>query len=457
MDRMSALKIRKKSMVKELERVQVPADKIQMGMYVTGLDRPWKDSPFLLQGFVVSSPKVLEKLRNLCSFVYVDSKKSLRAPDADSQVFSPIGDGTAKNGKASRKDPYRASKKKLPINKDRYVAKPQMTSSEMRTARESYKDVQKTLSGLLQGISENSLADQKYVDKASGTLVSSAISYPSSLSWLALIQKHNNKIYDHALRASTWAVLCGRHIGLSESDLKWLAIGTMLKDIGKIRSMLKKAEEQSSSKAQAQSIDIAKLSKLNKNVIEVIAHHRERFNGTGKPRGLEGEEIPLLARIATIATAYDLSLNPLSKDREPMSPSQAARMIYTQRGRAFQDELAIQFIEALGTYPLGTILQLDTGEVAVVVGQDDKHRLKPRIIVVTDEAGQLIENKRIANLGKAGEGDKGEYINAKVMRDLSFSSIELNMADLLEEYDRLKQQSETSRAGRFFKRLFIGR
>eukprot|EP00903_Cladosiphon_okamuranus_P004343 g4341.t1 len=88
-------------------------------------------------------------------------------------------------------------------------------------------------------------------------------------------------------------------------------------------------------------------------------------------------------------------------------------MIYTQRGRAFQDELAIQFIEALGTYPLGTILQLDTGEVAVVVGQDEKHRLKPRIIVVTDEAGQPIAKKRIANLGKAQED--AEVISHQLM------------------------------------------
>ena len=439
--------------VKELKRLKVPANRIQMGMYVSNLDRPWKSSPFLLQGFLVSSPKVLAKLREICEFVYVDADKSVDPKRLKQKALDTKTPTPPKQDKSDAKDPYRASKAKLPINKNRYKIPHGMTQADMRLARQSYKDVQKSLSGLLDGISKESLADPKQVDQASGTLVASAVSYPSSLSWLALIQKHNNRIYDHALRASTWAVLCGRHIGLNESDLKWLAIGTMLKDIGKLRSALKK-KKLSADESAGKSLDLAKLSKLNSKVIGVIAHHRERFNGTGKPKGLEGEEIPLLARIATIATAYDLALNPIGKGREPKSPSQAARMIYTQRGRAFQDELAIQFIEALGTYPLGTILQLDTGEVAVVVGQDEKSRLKPRIIVVTDEAGQPIDKKRIAHLGTAGKGEEGEFINAKVMRDLSFSAINLNMAELLEEYETLQNAAKNVGALGFFRRLF---
>jgi len=439
--------------VKEVKRIKVPVDRIRMGMYISNLDRPWKDSPFLLQGFIVSSPKVLSKLKEICDFVYVDAGKSVNPKGNSGKTSGGGASNSSKNIKSNPKDPYRPSKTALPINKDRYKSVGGMTQADMRLARQSYKDVQKSLSGLLDGISKESSAERQQVDKASDTLVASAVSYPSSLSWLALIQKHNNRIYDHSLRTSTWAVLCGRHIGLSESDLKWLAIGTMLKDIGQLRSALKK-KKLSSKESVEQSVDLAKLSKLNSKVIGVIAHHRERFNGTGKPKGLEGEEIPLLARIATIATAYDLALNPMSKDRKPMSPSQAARMIYTQRGRAFQDELAIQFIEALGTYPLGTILQLDTGEVAVVVGQDKKSRLKPRIIIVTDQAGQPIAKKRIANLGKAGEGDTGEFINAKVMRDLSFSSINLNMAELLEEYETLNKSTKSTERFGFFKRLF---
>lgn len=441
--------------VKELKKIKVPANKIQMGMYVTGLDRPWNDSPFLLQGFVVSSSKVLSRLRELCEYVYVDTAKSVDVQRLKRVTSSECSPKTGGSGKHSDRNPYRASKNPPPINRGRYAPPKPMSSAEMQTARRSFKDVQEHLTSVLSGVEKNSSANQKQVDTASGTLVSSAISYPSSLSWLALIQKHNNRIYDHALRASTWALLCGKHIGLSESDLKWLAIGTMLKDIGQLKRAAKSKNSKLSPEESVQlSVNLAKVSKLNRKVIGVIAHHRERFNGTGKPKGLEGEEIPLLARIASIATAYDLALNPISKDREAISPSQAAKMIYTQRGRAFQDELAIQFIEALGTYPLGTILQLDTGEVAVVVGQDEKHRLKPKIIVVTDEAGQPIENKRIANLGKAHEGAEGEHINAKVMRDLSFSSINLNMAELLNEYERLQKVEKKSGSLNFFKRVF---
>ena len=62
---------------KELKRTKVSVDEIQMGMYISKLDRPWEDSPFLLQGFVVSSSKVLSKLKEVCDFVYVDGSKSV--------------------------------------------------------------------------------------------------------------------------------------------------------------------------------------------------------------------------------------------------------------------------------------------------------------------------------------------------------------------------------------------
>jgi len=416
------------SNVKELKQNKVDAGDIQMGMYISALDRPWEESPFLLQGFVVSSPKVLAKLQSLCKFVYVDSAQSVNMDEAKQERVVPPP-------KSNPNDPYKKSEKPLPVNKDKYQSRPRMSSTEMKLARESYQNVQTSLTSVFKGVSENSSVNPQDVDKASNTLVSSAVAYPSALSWLALIQRHNNKVYDHALRTSTWALLCGRHIGLDEQDLKWLAIGTMIKDMGQLQSKKEGKKITTVDEAVEESIKLAEMSKMHKEVISIIACHREKFNGTGKPKGMAGETIPLLARITSIATAYDLALNPLNRGRTAMSSSEAARFIYSQRGRAFQDELAVQFIESLGTYPLGTILQLDSGEVAVVVDQDEKFRLKPKVMIITDDEGQPLAEKRVMSL--ASDDPAEQNVNAKILKDLSAASFNINMREIQEEYQRL--------------------
>lgn len=437
-------------MAQELKQSKIPASEIQMGMYVSALDRPWEDSPFLLQGFVVSSPKVLAKLQSLCKFVYVDNAQSINMEEATKERPAPPPP------KGDPNDPYKKSEKPLPINKEKYQSRPRMSSTEMKLARESYQKVQTSLTTVFKGVSENSLVNPQDVSKASSTLVSSAVAYPSALSWLALIQRHNNKVYDHALRTSTWALLCGRHIGLDEQDLKWLAIGSMIKDMGQLQSKKEGKKITTADEAVRESVKLAEMSRMHKEVIQIIACHREKFNGTGKPKGLAGEDIPLLARITSIATAYDLALNPLNRGRDAMSSSEAARFIYSQRGRAFQDELAVQFIESLGTYPLGTILQLDTGEVAVVVDQDDKFRLKPRVMVITDEEGQPLEEKRVISLAAQQPGST--EVTARILKDLSTASFNIDMREIQQEYQRLdassSQASKSSSPGGIFRRFF---
>lgn len=437
-------------MAQELKQSKIPASEIQMGMYVSALDRPWEESPFLLQGFVVSSPKVLAKLQSLCKFVYVDNAQSINMEEAAKERPAPPPP------KGNPNDPYKKSEKPLPINKERYQARPRMSSTEMKLARESYQKVQTSLTTVFKGVSENSLVNPQDVSKASSTLVSSAVAYPSALSWLALIQRHNNKVYDHALRTSTWALLCGRHIGLDEQDLKWLAIGSMIKDMGQLQSKKEGKKITTADEAVRESVKLAEMSRMHKEVIKIIACHREKFNGTGKPKGLAGEDIPLLARITSIATAYDLALNPLNRGRDAMSSSEAARFIYSQRGRAFQDELAVQFIESLGTYPLGTILQLDTGEVAVVVDQDDKFRLKPKVMVITDEEGQPLEEKRVISLAAQQPGNT--EVTARILKDLSTASFNIDMREIQQEYQRLdsspSQASRSNSPGGIFRRFF---
>lgn len=444
----------------ELKQVKVPAMHIAMGMYVSALDRPWSESPFLMQGFCVTSPKVLAKLQELCEYVMVDSSKSIGEAVDKKLNKAPVA---PKFDTRKSDEPIQKSRKEIPVNREKYIRRPVMTTADVTSARKSYTNVKESIGSVFQGLSENSSLDSKSIEKASSALVNNAVRYPSALSWLALMQKRSDKIYNHALRASTWALLCGRHMGVEESELKYLTLAILLKDIGNLKSnraSITKINTEGMTREEAaiaRTVALVKQSTKSEKVISIIETYREKFNGTGKPKGLLGEDIPLLARIASIAIAYDLLLNPIGANRAALSPSEAAKYIYAQRGRAFQDELAVLFIEALGTYPLGTLLQLDSGEIGVVVDHDAKARLKPTIMVVADEFGNPIEDWRIVKLSEASDDNNTGKKPAitKVMRDLSADNLDLDMQKIQDKYQELRagKSKKTKNSGLLSKLL----
>ena len=131
-----------------------------MGMYVSALDRPWSESPFLMQGFCVTSPKVLAKLQEICQYVMVESSKSLGDSAEQKLDSTPIKANFA--GKSS--EPVRASSQPLPINHEKYERRPVMTNADVAQARESYQNVQRSIGEVFKGISSTSAVDSSSVN-----------------------------------------------------------------------------------------------------------------------------------------------------------------------------------------------------------------------------------------------------------------------------------------------------
>jgi hypothetical protein len=118
-------------------------------------------------------------------------------------------------------------------------------------------------------------------------------------------------------------------------------------------------------------------------VIEIAAAHHERHDGSGYPRGLSGNEIPLGARIAGLVDSYDAMTTPRPY-APPRSSFGAMQELARAKGTSFQAELVEQMMQAIGLFPTGSLVELDTGEVAIVVGQNASRRLKPKVCIVLD-------------------------------------------------------------------------
>ena len=360
----------------ELERVKTEVIELKLGMYVSELDRPWQQTNFPLQGFRIRSKRELGALNSVCEYVYVDVTKSKFSDDGEAKQFF-----STKSSKVKEKA-VRKSTKKLDISHGRYDNITELPDQkDFDQTSTSFTRVQNSLSTIHDDILAGATLDESALNDTSSVIVDAVVKTPTAAFWAALLQKHDDQIYNHGLRAATWGLICGRHMGVDTVDLKRLAQGLLLKDVYRLSE---DREVKNTSDAILTSVELLQETGVHPKVIAVVKYHRERFNGSGKPFGLVGEKIPFMARIAAVSTAYDLVLHPINQKKEPMSPSQATKMLYSQKGRAFQEELVIEFIEAMGLYPLGTLVKLSSGEKAVVVKQNVGRRLKPSVLILDD-------------------------------------------------------------------------
>ena len=115
----------------------------------------------------------------------------------------------------------------------------------------------------------------------------------------------------------------------------------------------------------------------------VVAQHHERLNGSGYPSGLKGDQIHSFAAMASIVDTFEalVSQRPYA---EAISTHQALQQLNRWKGTSFHEALTEQFIQCIGIFPIGSLVELNTGDVAVVIGQHKVRRLKPKIMLLLD-------------------------------------------------------------------------
>ncbi|MCK4711032.1 MAG: HD domain-containing protein, partial [Gammaproteobacteria bacterium] len=219
------------------------------------------------------------------------------------------------------------------------------------------------------------------------------------------------------LGSSVWCTSFGRHLGLEKPAIETLSLGGLLLDIGKsklpgefltlireltpaeLRVMQKHVQfgEKIISEANKDSIDQQKYN----DVKQMITEHHERSDGSGYPKAIENKDISFFGRMAGIVDSFDAmtSERPYMSS-EPLSPNNAVNELYSLRGSKFQTELIEQFIQTVGIYPTGSLVELNTGAVGVVVSINNLRRLRPTIMLILDENKESLPVLKELNLDK---------------------------------------------------------
>ena len=362
-----------------INQIKVRIPDLLEGMYVARLDRPWLDTPYKIQGFHIKTQQDIDKLQQYAEFVYIDVEKSKLDNGADSRQNGDLSDTEIKQ--------------KLTGIKPRIYQDISEFKSEMNTALENHKALAECVDDVMKDISNNENLKMPMLRKAVTPMVESIVRNPDAFSWLTMMKTRDNYTYTHSVSSSIWAVAFGRSLGLPKKDLLSLAVGALLFDVGKVKlpekllqnpNRYNPTEYKLVQKHVDYSVEIvSSIEGINDDVIEMVATHHERHNGSGYPKGLSGDKIPLFGKMAGIIDCYDAMIS----DRVYMSaisPHDAVRKLYDWSNIDFQLELVEQFIQVVGIYPVGTIIELSDGRIGVIVAHHRVWRLRPKIMLILD-------------------------------------------------------------------------
>ena len=368
-------------------------------MYVAELDRPWTDTPFVYQGFLLEREEQLRVLKKFCRTVTVDVDRGT-APDAPAQAApSP-------------------------------AAAPVEVREEFPRARRFYQDAQRVVQDLHSALNVGQTLEPQRIQRAIDSMTLSVLRNPDALVLFSKLREKGDYTQSHALDVAVYMISFGHFLELPESTLTLLGYVGLMQDIGKLRvpkaildkpGRLSPVEMELAKKHVEHSADIVRGTPgLPAELPELVALHHERQDGSGYPKAMHGKDIGLIGSIAAIADVFD-ALTARRPYAQPLSPSAALSMLYKWRGVHFDASLVEQFIRCVGIFPVGSVVELNSGEVGIVIAQNLEKRLQPRVMVIQDAAGNPMRPQKLLDLSREPKASADEVY--RIRRTLEYGSV----------------------------------
>jgi len=369
-------------------RKKIDVEYLRLGMYVAELDRPWLGTPFLFQGFEIRSPEEIEELRRYCRYVYIEVPETDKEPAPRRAALPQQSVHPTDAERRLERDFLKIINQPRP----RPVYADQATlEEEIPVARENYVAARLLLEQTMEDVRIGRTPDAAGAKRVVAQLADSVIRNPDALTCFTQLKNKDQYTAQHSLRVCILALAFGRHLGFDRPTLEALGIGALLHDIGKLKVPSELLHKPGALTEQEFAVMrthvprgveiLERLPHIPHSAIEVARCHHERYSGGGYCAGLRGEDIGLFGAIGGIVDCYD-AVTSDRPYRAGLSAHTALKQLYDLRGRDFHPGLVEQFIQCMGIYPIGSVVELNTGEVGVVIAMNRVRRLKPRVTLV---------------------------------------------------------------------------
>ena len=398
-----------------LKRIAVA--ELRIGMYIHEFCGSWMDHPFWKGRFLLDNERDLQRvLDSDVHEVWIDVSKGRDvAPGQASQSVAEVEAETEAQLLAadSRTPPARTSLDQEVQRALKLCAQAKAAVVEMfNDARMGQAIALEHVGELVQEISD------------------SVLRHPNALISLARLKTSDEYTYMHSVAVCALMIALARQLGMSEEQVREAGEAGLLHDIGKMAvpdAILNKPDKLTDAEfgtmrghpeqGTRMLLDCRQVSAL---VLDVCLHHHEKFDGSGYPHRLVGEQISLFARMGAVCDVYDA----ITSDRpykKGWDPAEAIRKMAEWKGH-FDPQVFQVFVKSVGIYPVGALVRLESGRLGVVLEQHEKSLLTPRVKVFFSARSKLPIPQEVLDLAKLAGRDK--IVARESAEDWGFKNIE---------------------------------
>ncbi len=364
-------------------RKDISIDQLTPGMFIVGVDVPWYRSPLLSHTRLIENADIIQTMR----------QHGIRTVTIDTSKGADV--------RADAKEEPRA---KIETDSRRTIAaEPPAdptqpgTGSVQTLYRDAHETVERIFTQLEQGAPPSPTATKAVVSTVLMRIIDDRAAVMTHLA-LQKLKQFDGSLATHALDTCILSLVVAVEVGLDETAQAQLGTGALLHDAGYARlprNLVRKRQTCTDHERlllqQHPALGTALLTEtagFDQAVTRIVAEHHEREDGSGFPSGLKHDSISTLAMIVGIVDWYDGMVSRRG-GRAAMLPSTAVQRLFVagQQGQ-FKNTLAESVIRSIGIYPIGSLVLLNTGEQAVVVGINPEQRLKPLVKIIAGPQGE---------------------------------------------------------------------
>ncbi|MDP1653745.1 MAG: HD-GYP domain-containing protein [Rhodocyclaceae bacterium] len=429
----------------------IPTSRVEKGMFVLELDRPWLGTPFLLQGFLIENDKQVADLQQYCATVTIDRSRSVGThfvAEPRTKIAPRRGGSSAPAYTIeSMPDEFHAVCRVLrerPPKRRTTKMVPQIFGLDNQSKLEAellysaplVDDVKKKLESIRTAMGAAIAGDIREVAGLVSEMAAAVERNPDAMIWLTRLRSSDEYSYDHAVDVSVHMMVLARFLGMPASTVELLGLVGLMQDVGKINlpeALLGKREALTDEEFVLVRSHVASSMEIlvgqpgfSLEALNIVGSHHERFDGTGYPRRIQGEKISLHAELSGLIDSYCAMMRQRSYC-SAVSSQQALENLIHMRGTKFRAPIVDQLIQCVGLYPIGTLVELNSGEVGVVIQQNQVRRLKPRIMIILGPDKTIERRPRTLDLIMDPACSTGE--TCRIVRSLPIDAYGINPAD----------------------------
>jgi putative nucleotidyltransferase with HDIG domain len=379
---------------------KISVAELKPGMYIADLGAGWMDHPFVRNHFAVKDEATI---RTIVSHgireVYIDPTKGLDVAHAPTE---------------------HEVRREFEAELQRVVAEdvPQRRAGardEMGRAQKVQGEANKIIHNIMSDVRLGKQVQVEAVEPIVEHMTESILRNSGALLSLCRVKNKDDYTFQHSVSVCALLVTFCHAVGLDPQTIHSAGVGGLLHDIGKVRipdKILNKPgpltddEFKTMKNHVVSSREILDATPGISEISILVAHqHHERHDGSGYAQGLKGDEISTIGRMAAICDVYD-AITSNRVYHKGMAPHEALRKIFEWSKFHFDPLLVQQFMRAIGIYPVGTLVMLESGRIGVVLEQAESSLLQPLVKVFFDSKGGGYIDEQEVDLAKPAAGDK---------------------------------------------------